>query len=235
MGELHTDLYCSPPEFACAPEVWSGFGTRKLTLPVLEKEAEFRNMRGVFLDQEHSDSFHILIDLPSGDPLAGDALITDRRGILLVIRTADCLPVLLSDPERGVVAAVHCGWRGTAAEILPKVVRSLQKEFGSLPSDLTAALGPSIAHACYEVGAEVRSAFAEKGYPEDVLLPLRDAPGKYHFDLRAANRYQLGEAGLEEAKIFSISCCTHCEKNLYSYRRDAQKAGRLLNFIGRCP
>ena len=235
MGELHGDLYCSPPEFAPGPDAWFGFGTRELTLSALEMEAERRGMRCVSIDQRHSDSFHILIDFPSGDPLAGDALIAERRGILLVIRTADCLPVLLSDPRRGVVAAVHCGWRGTAAEILPKVVRSLQAEFASLPSDLTAALGPCIAPACYEVGEEVRSAFAEKGYPENVLRPLRDAPGKYLFDLRAANRFQLCEAGLEEARIFSISCCTHCEKNLYSYRRDAQKAGRLLNFIGRCP
>ena len=235
MGERLGDLFCSSPEFASELEVWHGFGTRELSLPVLEKEAAQRGMCSVFLDQKHSDSTHILTGLPPEGPLAGDAMMSDRRGILLVIRTADCLPVLLSDRKRGVVAAVHCGWRGTAMGILRNVVRSLHKEFGSIPEDLTAALGPCIAQACYEVDEDVRSAFARRGYPADVLRPLRDTPGKHLFDLRAANRFQLSRAGLKEANIFSFSCCTHCEKNLYSYRRDAQKAGRLLNFIGRRP
>ncbi len=234
MSAIHGDLYHSLPEFVDGSEIWHGFGTRGLSLPVLEAQAARRGMRSVFLDQKHSDVAHILTGFPRGDPEAGDALVTDRRGILLVIRTADCLPVLLSDSKRGVVAAVHCGWRGTGLEILRKVVRSLQERFGSAASDLTAALGPCIAPACYEVGEDVRRTFADRGYPTDVILPLRDTPGKYLFDLRTANLHQLRGAGLREANIFPISCCTHCEKNLYSYRRDAHKAGRLLNFIGRC-
>jgi len=234
MCVTHEGLYCSLPDFGYESGIWHGFGTRELSLSVLEGESSRRGLRTVSLVQEHSDTVHRLAENPPG-PLTGDALVTNLPGILLVIRTADCLPVLISGSKGAVLAAVHCGWRGTNLGIVHKVVRILRDEFGCGASGLRAVLGPCIASSCYEVGGDVRRAFAGRGHPPDLFRPIQEVPGKYLFDLRAANQYQLCEAGLEDDNIFSISGCTHCEKNLYSYRREAHKAGRLLNFIGRCP
>jgi YfiH family protein len=234
MCEIPGGLYYSLPEFAADAGIWHGFGTRELTLTALEEEAGRRGMRTVFLAQKHSDTVHLLSDYPA-DSLTGDALVTNLSGILLVIRTADCLPVLISDSERGAQAVAHCGWRGTSLGIVQKVVRTLRDEFGSSASGMSAALGPCIASACYEVGGDVRSAFADRGHPLDVFRRTQDSSRKYQFDLREANLCQLREAGLADTNIFSISYCTHCEKNLYSYRRETHEAGRLLNFIGRWP
>jgi len=231
MFVTHEGLYCSSPDFKGEAGIWHGFGTRGLSLSVLEEESSRRGLRSVSLTQEHSDTIHLLTEFPQG-PLTGDALVTSLPGLLLVIRTADCLPVLISDSGGAVLAAVHCGWRGTNLGIVQKVVRTLRDVFGCGPSELRAVLGPCIASACYEVGSDVYRAFAGRSHPPDLFQPVQGSPGKYLFDLRAANRGQLREAGLEDAHIFSVSCCTHCEKNLYSYRREAHRAGRLLNFIG---
>ncbi len=234
MPSKERPAYLSLPGFADHPSIWHGFGTRALDEAGLAAEAEARGLRVVGLDQQHSNIIHVLTE-PSERPPAGDGLVTARSGLLLVIRTADCLPVLAADVESGVVAAVHCGWRGTSRRIMQKMVTAVEALPGCRIDRLQLAMGPSIAGTCYEVGEDVRLHFSRRGLSTAHFS--RHARGRktYHLDLRAANLEQLREAGVKAANIFSINGCTHCEKNLYSYRRDAQQAGRLLNFIGRVP
>jgi YfiH family protein len=162
-----------------------------------------------------------------GRPEADAALATEP-GVLLGIETADCLPVLLVDPQRRAVAAAHAGWRGTVQGAARVAARALVAA-GSDPRALLAALGPNIGPCCYEVGEDVRAAFGEAG-----ARFFRPGPrGRPHLDVRAANRAQLEEEGLRPDRIVSVDECTFCRADLYhSYRRDAQAAGRMINFIG---
>jgi hypothetical protein len=158
----------------------------------------------------------------------GDAASADRPGQILGIETADCLPVLFVDPELRRVAAVHAGWRGTAAGVVRRTLQTLV-ERGTGPASLVAALGPSIGPCCYEVGDELREAFGPGGEAF-----FRDGPrGRPHLDVRAANVRQLLEAGLLPGNIHHAQDCTSCQADLYhSYRREGQGAGRMISFVG---
>src|SRR5260221_10418530 len=162
-----------------------------------------------------------------GSPEA-DAAVAPTSGLLLGIETADCLPVLLVDPKRRVVAAAHAGWRGTAARIAAGAVGALVA-LGSEPSDLLAALGPSIGPCCYEVGDELREAFGPDG--ESFFRP--GPRGRPHLDVRRANLRQLLEAGLRPDRVHQVEECTSCRPDLYhSYRRDGPGGGRMISFVG---
>jgi hypothetical protein len=188
----------------------------------------------------------------------GDALLTDQAGILLSVRTADCLPVLLVDPKRRAVGAVHAGWRGALTRIVEKAVGEMRREYGSDPRSLLAVLGPSIRPCCYEVGQQVEEAFqghfqhADKffrkrsgpqaSHPErgsfcipNIQPPGRNAGSKpsVHFDLVAVAQDQLQTTGLAPQHIASVDFCTACRTDLfYSYRREGSAAGRMLAVIG---
>ncbi|MBI3932285.1 MAG: peptidoglycan editing factor PgeF [Acidobacteria bacterium] len=156
----------------------------------------------------------------------GDAAVAEAPGFLLGIETADCLPILLADPGRRAVAAVHAGWRGTAAAVARAGVAALV-EGGSKPADLVAALGPAIGPCCYEVGDEVREALGPGG--DGCFRP--GPRGRPHLDLRAANERQLREAGV--VRIHHVPDCTFCHADLYhSFRREGKDAGRMISFIG---
>jgi YfiH family protein len=118
-----------------------------------------RAMPLVTLRQFHSDVIRIAPALPAEAPKA-DALITTTPGLLLGVQTADCVPILLADTRRRVVAGIHAGWRGTLARIAVKTLGQMRMEFGTRPRDVVAALGPAIGRCCYEVGPEVAQAFA---------------------------------------------------------------------------
>jgi purine-nucleoside/S-methyl-5'-thioadenosine phosphorylase / adenosine deaminase len=157
-----------------------------------------------------------------------DAAVADREGMVLGIETADCLPVLIADPRRRVVAAAHAGWRGTAAGVTRAAVLALVQG-GSRPEDLVAALGPGIGPCCYEVGEELVAAFGPGG--EAFFRP--GPRGRLHLDVRAANVAQLRAAGVPEAQIHHVAECTSCRADLYhSYRRDGPRTGRMINYIG---
>jgi YfiH family protein len=179
--------------------------------------------RLVMLKQVHSDRIE-RVDGGRGYLGEGDALVTDRPGVLVGVRTADCVPILIADPEHQAVAAVHAGWRGTAEGIAGKVVSRLTAEYGSRPGALHAAIGPAIGPCCYEVGPEVAERFRR-------WLP--DVDGKMHLDLTGINQRQLTTAGVDAAKIYAGSPCTKCgPAELHSYRRDGLKAGRMVAAIG---
>jgi polyphenol oxidase len=149
----------------------------------------------------------------------GDALIDDRPGNLLAVKTADCIPILLVDEGHCAMAAVHAGWRGTVARIAQSAVCAMSNQFGTEPDRLYAAIGPGIGKCCYEVGAEVAAQFGENG--------------PCHIDLAEANRAQLLEAGVPAERIYVANLCTKCHgEDFHSYRRDKEHAGRMISFIG---
>jgi len=231
------------PRLMAVPGLVHGFGDARWSEADFLAFAASRGLRPVVMNQVHSDTVHRLNSAPAGKP-DGDALMTNVPGLLLVVRTADCLPVLLVDPENRAVAAVHCGWRGTEKRILEKAVRAMGEAYGSKPEAMIAALGPCIGPACYEVGPEVRDAYLRAGFPAGVFvergnLPAIQVPnykGKYLLDLRAANLWLLGEMGFRKSNIFNPGpACTHCEPRLLSYRRHAADPRRMFNFIGLLP
>ena len=180
------------------------------------------------VSQVHSDRI-VIIDNPNITPEViksqeADGIITDVKGVSIGILTADCVPVLLFDRKKRVVAAIHAGWKGTASKISAKAVEIMMERFGSRPQDITAAIGPAIGPCCYEVGEEVVSAF---GHQKGVAVQH----GKnWHIDLPKANQLQLQDAGVTEIDLSDI--CTSCRTDLFfSHRKEMGKTGRQLSFI----
>lgn len=232
--------YLIVPRLAALPGLVHGFGDGGWSESEFLAFAGSRDMRPVVMRQLHSDSLHRVSGVPDAK-LEGDALMTNVPGLLLVIRTADCLPVLLADPGNRAVAAVHCGWRGTEKRILERAVRAMGDDYGTKPGDLLAAFGPCIGAACYEVGPEVRDGFLRAGFPASIFQERLSAPErgpglaglKHLLDLRAANAYLLDKSGVEKKNIHDAeAACTHCEPSLLSYRRDPRDLRRMYNFIG---
>jgi polyphenol oxidase len=211
-----------------------------------------KEMKLVPLKQFHSSVAHFF-DAAPPEPCKGDSSLTDSPGLLLGVQTADCVPILLVDPEKKAVAAIHAGWRGTLARIAEKTVGEMRKRFGSNPKDLLAALGPAIGGCCYEVGAELvtqfTSQFANAGEWFDELRtgdepnPLQwlnmmppghqPPPKNVRLDLRKANRAQLVAAGLADKNICVSDLCTACYSDLlFSYRKDGAGSGRLMSVAG---
>jgi YfiH family protein len=187
----------------------------------------------------------------------GDALMTHEPGILLGVRVADCMPILLADARRRAVAAIHAGWRGALARIIEKAVGDLRRIYGSKPADLIAAVGPSIRACCYEVGGELVEVFsgsfasAEKFFrqvsPADLgrepaprVSPwlFKEPPGHApepaaHLDVAAVALDQLERAGLKASRIHLADFCTACRTDLFfSYRKEGERAGRMMAVIG---
>jgi YfiH family protein len=164
-----------------------------------------------------------------------DALVAVHAARLLTVRVADCVPLLVADPRTGAVAAVHAGWRGTAERIAPAAVRRMSEMFGSAPEDLVAAIGPSIRPCCYEVGPELADAFRSAGASESQLADWFAAGRigrRTRLDLARANRDQLAAAGVPRAQILDSGLCTSCHPRVFhSYRRDKERAGRIVGCI----
>jgi hypothetical protein len=224
--------YLVVPRLESIPGLVHGFGDARWGEADFLAFAESHNMTPVIMRQLHTDVIHRLDSAPL-KKLDGDALMTNVPGLVLVIRTADCLPALIVDEEDRAVAAVHCGWRGTEKRILEKAVKAMGEAYGSNPTKMLAALGPCIGAACYEVGTEVRQAYLKAGFPESVFCGAPGRERKYLLDLRAANAWLLGEMGFEKARVFNAGpTCTHCEPRLLSYRRNSADPKRMYNFIG---
>ncbi len=180
----------------------------------------------IFLNQIHSDHIIQVKRAPSSPP-AADACISSKPGLLLVIQTADCVPVLLVDPVRKIIGAGHCGWKGTAKGLAAKLVQKMMDAFGSEPKDIHASMGPCIGSSRYEVGEMVRRVFRENRKDEVGFISRGN---KLYFDLKQANRDQLLRSGVK--KIFSVAACTYSDEAYDSFRRDGESAGRMLSFIG---
>jgi polyphenol oxidase len=160
-----------------------------------------------------------------------DALVTGIPGVTLAISVADCVPILLFDPRKRVIAAVHAGWRSTAAGLADKVVRTLRETFGTRPEDCVVGIGPSIGICCYEVDRPVMEAFAEF-FPNWEGLVRDRGEGRWHLDLAQANRILLQESGVNPKAISSSGRCVSCCRDLFfSHRRDGKRTGRTMGLI----
>lgn len=219
------------PQLEKIPFLIHGFGTNKWKESDFKKKSLWRDFKLVFLNQIHSNIIHFIDEVPEKS-LRGDAVLTHLHSVLLIIKTADCLPVLIVDESQKVIAAVHCGWKGTCKKVIQKAIHGMRDHYGCHPSSLLVAMGPCIGSGCYEVGEDVRKCFKKDDHSTDYFQSHSFREGKYLFDLRRANFFQLVNLGVEEKKIFFIDICTHCHKELPSYRRDKNRAGRMLSFIG---
>jgi polyphenol oxidase len=170
----------------------------------------------------------------AGDaPAEADGIMTNRSGLLLGIQTADCIPVLVADPVRPVVAAFHAGWRGTVRRIVELGIRQMHEEFGSDPEQLVAAIGPGIGPCCYMVGDEVLREFEARFAYAGALFSGGGAGSGLRLDLIEANRRQLLDAGLEAGAIATVGGCTSCQPEwFYSHRASGGHAGRMMAVIG---
>jgi polyphenol oxidase len=185
-----------------------GFGTRFFDFP--EPLATLRQIHSniaVYADR-------------AGCLAEGDALLSDSPGLLTGVKTADCLPILLVDERHRAVAAVHAGWRGTVSGVALSAVKAMAARWDTQPGDLHAAIGPGIGPCCFEVGPEVAIQFGE---------PFQ----RTRIDLEQANRRQLVDFGLAPERIYTLSLCTSCRGDqFHSFRRDREKAGRMISVIG---
>lgn len=162
-----------------------------------------------------------------------DALVTDEAGIPMYTSYADCVPLLFYDSEHHVAGMAHSGWRGTVAKIGAKFVAYIQKEYGSKPENIIAAIGPSICRGCYEVGEEVAEEFKQVFLPEEIPLIMDDkGNGKYQLDLWKANELILTQAGIRKENLDITDICTCCNSDkLFSHRASHGKRGNLGCFM----
>lgn len=154
---------------------------------------------------------------------ACDGLVTDEPGVALLLRFADCVPLIVYDPVRRAVGLAHAGWRGTVVGVAAALVEAMRQEFGCQPDDMIAGIGPAIGPCCYQVGPEViRAVVSAFGSPDGLLLPGPD--GTRHFDLWKANERLLREAGVRQIEIAGL--CTSCHVDeFYSHRAERGRTG----------
>jgi polyphenol oxidase len=213
------------------------------------------NLDLVTLSQIHSDIVYALDGAPDR-ALRGDGLITRTPGLLLAMQVADCVPVIVVDPEQQAIGAFHAGWRGTVKRIVEKGVGTMRMRYDADPAQMQAVIGPCIHQCCYSVGDEVVEQFESQFAYADTLFrevydkdPIKErypllfltarAPGHFninnstHLDLVEANRQQLLAAGLDADNIHIVSECTSCNKDyLWSHRGEDGFAGRMMGVIG---
>ena len=203
-------------------------------------EAAGANLKGVVMsNQVHGTEIRVATaqdvkkDLYDPEGYEVDGLMTDVPGLALVIFSADCLPVLLYDPVKKAVCAVHGGWRGTVAGIAPKGVRQLGEVYGSRPEDILAVIGPGISGCHFETHSDVPEAVMRVLPPEKSRMCIRGyTQNKFHVDLKAVNRFLLMEAGVPAANITVDPDCTVCRPDKYfSHRQTGGARGSLAAVI----
>ncbi len=231
-------------------------GADRKARPGQARKVKLRLLRQIHSGLVHRTTGRVDAGAESKESLRGDGMIATGPGALLGIQAADCIPVLVVDVRQRIVAAFHAGWRGTLARIVERGVGRLRAEFGSLPGDLTAAIGPGIGRCCYSVGEEVRMEFDSQFAYADALFeevfdldPIKEkypmlfltarAPGhsnlgpSLHLDLVEANRRQLLDAGIAPEKIYALHLCTACDtRRFFSYRAEQGFTGRMIGAIG---
>jgi len=178
----------------------------------------------------------LIVDSPNTDvthflKIECDGIITNQPDIMIAVGVADCAPILIWDPVKRVAAALHSGWKGTAAGIARKGVAAMVGNFGSNPVDLLAAIGPAIGPCCYEVDEPVRSAFSNQAN-EWELAASEVSKGKWKLDIAALIRLQLTDSGMLSDNVETSQQCVCCTQELFfSHRRDKGDTGRQLGFI----
>ncbi len=178
--------------------------------------------------QKHTDK--VLLLWEDKNPKIADAVITSKKGIFIGVKVADCLPILLYDSTKKVIAAVHAGWRSTAKGILKNTLAKMYEIFNCQSKDIFIAMGPSIRGCCYEVGQEVIDALKAQTSSDEYILFLN---GKKHIDLAIANKIQALSMGINIKNIWISKDCTYCNHERYSsYRFHGKGTGRQYGIIG---
>ena len=225
-GELNVNLYCGDEPEAIARN-------RRL----LCKELAVAEDRLVMPHQVHDTgvsqigkTFFMLSEEIRKQVLEGiDALITNLKHICIGVSTADCIPIIIYDPEHHAAGVVHSGWRGTVANIAEAAVASMVRSYHSKPESLMAVIGPGISCRNFEVGDEVYDAFAFAGYPMDVIATREE---KWHIDLPKCCQLQLEATGVPSANISMTDICTYDQTDDYfSARKLGINSGRIFTGI----
>lgn len=186
----------------------------------------------VLAKQTHTDNIRMVTREDSGKGITKisdiedtDGLLTDEKGIALVVFAADCVPILLYDSKRGVAGAIHAGWRGTVKGIAGKAVEMMKTEYGSSPSDIVVSVGPSIGPCCFEFGKD-----AEDYFPRKYIKVISDE--KRLIDIWSMNKDQLLSCGILKENIDLLGVCTVCNSDkFYSYRTHRENTGRQTAII----
>ena len=181
-----------------------------------ENLATYRQVHGDRIVRAHE---------PINSMVEADAVVTNVPELALLVLAADCVPIVLVDPVRRAIGVAHAGWKGTAMQIAAKTVRRMKIEFGSVPEEMWAGIGPSIGHCCYEVSKdvylEVMESLDDPQYPEVI-------PAKPHLDLWAVNEQQLADTGLQRHQILNAKVCTHCKHDrFFSHRAGHRGRGGI--------
>ena len=177
-----------------------------------------------YLNQIHSD----LIFNFDGNIKDGDAIITDKTKIAIGVFTADCVPVILLDTKKGILAAIHSGWKGTKALIVSKTIERLKENYGSKSVDIRVYIGPHIGGCCYEVSSELIEEFTS----EDIYSNIK-INNENKLDLEKCILAQLMDKGIKKENVITTDTCTACNKQyeLYSFRNSKNKQGRMFSFV----
>ena len=202
---------------------------------ILARALKIEPVEFAFSKQVHRDDIRICTmeerqPVPYSVPYEADGLITDLKNVPLVIFTADCTPILLHDPVRGAVGAVHAGWRGTVMDIIGKAVRKMCEVYGCKAENICAAIGPCISKCCFETGGEVYEAVADILGEEVERYADKKTDGKYMLDLKGINEHLLRRAGVKNIEISEE--CTKCSHDKYwSHRATGGKRGTQCSCI----
>jgi len=240
---VHTNLpVITVPAFASSRDgVRHFFGTRRhadslaLAIGVPAAAAGSRGKGWLLSVKQVHGTDALVLDRPliEGDRFDGgwDALVTDQPGVTVTVRTADCVPVLIYDRRRRAVAAVHAGWRGAVAEIVPKTIDLLMERFHVMSEDLRVSIGPSAGPCCYEVDEPVLSALRRQ-MPEWKSVVRNAGEGRAQLDLKTLIRRQVERIGVAPLHVTSVNLCTICHDDLfYSYRREGRVNGTMVSGI----
>jgi len=232
---VSTKLVSEPYDFSLAlhtgEDVKTIVDNRKKLSSLLDTD---NNLHFIVANQTHSEHIEIISKIETKgwqeteDAVSDcDALITNQKGVVLTILTADCVPVLLYDKEKEVIAAIHAGWKGTEAKIVAKTVQKMIRVYNSDPKDIIAGVAPAIGRCCYEVGKDVAKHFFNEPRSFDVRGE------KYMLDLPFINKKQLLDSGVLQENIEMSGICTACDvERFFSYRKEQGCSGRFMSMIG---
>ncbi|MCX8088234.1 MAG: peptidoglycan editing factor PgeF [Meiothermus ruber] len=188
--------------------------------------AAFGDPPTIALNQVHGNQVHVV---ETAGTWEGDGVLTARPGLLLRVTVADCYPILLHDPVKHVVGALHAGWRGVVSGILPRALELMRSRYGSSPDTIRVAVGPGISGPNFQVGSEVLEQFERVGLA--FAWPDPQHPGRYRLDLEQAIRNQALRGGVAPQNYWALGRCTYADPQFFSHRRDRGQTGRMWALI----
>lgn len=207
-------------------------GNALLNRNLLTKFFKGNQIRLVIPNQCHTNNVEVVHEKNMNNPFnQTDALVTQEKNILVGVLTADCVPILLYEPVKKIIASIHAGWRGTLVNIVHKTVYTMKQTFQAVPPEMIACIGPSISAGNYEVGYEILSKFM-KQYPDLTVTFQNKNDGKGYLDLKEINKIQLLNEGVKEENIEISEICTFSSSDLfYSARKEGFNTGRFFSGI----